>query len=59
MKALDASGQRPRGGDEAMSELRTSESTQRWRSGVEGGSAVVEIGAGGRWAKLRLYGVGR
>ena len=32
---------------------------QRWRSEVERGSAVVEIGAGGRWAKLRLYGVRR
>jgi len=32
---------------------------QRWRSEVEGGSAVVEIGAGERWAKLHLYGVRR
>ena len=59
MKAVGASRQRPRGGEEVVPELRTGESTQRWRSGVEGGSAVVEIGAGGRWARLRLYGVGR
>jgi len=32
---------------------------QRWRSEVEGESAIVEISAGGRWAKLRLYGVRR
>ena len=31
----------------------------RWRSGVEGARAVVEISAGGRWARLCLYGVGR
>jgi len=32
---------------------------QWWRSKVEGGSAVVKISAGGRWAKLRLFGVRR
>jgi len=59
MKALGASRQHPRSGEEAAPELRSGESTQRWRSGVEGGSAVVEIGAEGRWARLRLYGIGR
>jgi hypothetical protein len=48
MRALGASGQRPRGEEEAVPELRTSESTQQWRSGVEGESMVVEIGFGGR-----------
>jgi len=32
---------------------------QRWRSEVEGGSAIVKISAGGRWVKLRLFGVRR
>jgi len=32
---------------------------QQWRSGVKGGSAVVEIDIGRRWARLRLYDVGR
>jgi len=32
---------------------------RRWRSGVEGASAVVEISAGGSWTRLCLYGVGR
>jgi hypothetical protein len=59
MRVLSASGQRPRGGEEAAPELCTDESAQRWRSRVEGGSTIVEIGAGGRWARLRLYGVGR
>jgi len=48
MRALGISGQRPRGREEATPELRTDESAQRWRSGVEKGSTVVEIGAGGR-----------
>jgi len=59
MRALDASGQRPRGGEGAAPELRTDESAQGGRSGVEGGSTVVEIGVGGRWTRLHLYRVGR
>jgi hypothetical protein len=59
MRAISTSGQRSRGRKEAAPKLRTGESIQRWRSGVEGGSTVVEISAGGRWARLRLYVVGR
>ena len=59
MRALGVSGQRPRGGEEAAPELCTGEFAQRWRSRVERESAVVEIGAGGRWVRLRLYGVRR
>ena len=58
-RAFGVSGQRPHGGKGAAPELRTGKSAQRWRSGVKGGSEVVEIGAGERWMRLRLYGVGR
>jgi hypothetical protein len=59
MRALGVSGQRPRGGEEAAPELCTGEFAQRWRSKVTRGSAVVEIGAEGRWVRLRLYGMKR
>jgi hypothetical protein len=59
MRALGASGHRLCSSEEAAPELRTGEFAQQWKSGVEGGSAVVEIGAGGRWVRLCLYGVGR
>ena len=57
MRALVHRGQRPHGREGATSELRTGESAQRWRSRVEGGSAVVEIDDGGKWTRLRLYSV--
>jgi len=44
---------------EATLTRRDGGEAQRWRSEVEGGSAVVKISTGGRWTKLHLFGVRR